>query len=394
MERCQVRVMDIRGLVLINSDSVALDDHAPSQPLLGLVDVAGKTPLQRTVERLQKFGIFPVTAVIEGHYPPNALRGFGRAAAVTVPSDRFWRAAETAFNDLAQSGAELVILIRLGAYAEIDFEGMVQFHLDRHCRVSQACHDGRVIETFCISASRRNDAASLLRSQLSRCRSECPLFEHAGYTNQLAETGDLRQFAIDILTLKTETGPAGKQIRPGVWAAPRAQIEKGARVLAPAFIGSFARVRSGAVVTRCSSVENHGQVDCGTVVENSTVLPYCSLGAGLELAHSVAGFGCIWNLRRGCSVQISDGKLLRHLHATSGNRLMASAADFVTYVPRQFWRGIWGRPQTQQPDLNSALRQTSPSLGKAAGYRAPACDSQVANEFPPNFVIARTNGNQ
>ncbi len=390
-----MRVMDIRGLVLINSDHVSLDDHTQSHSgLFGLIDVAGKSPLQRTAERLQKFGIYPVTAVIEGHSSPAALRNLNGVTAVMASPDRFWRAAENAFNDLAQGGAELVLLIRLGAYDEIDFEDMVQFHLDHHCRVSQASCEGQAIETFCISASRRNDAASLFRSQLSRCRSECPLFEHFGYTNLLSEPGDMRQFAIDILTLRTETAPAGKQIRPGVWAAPRAQIEKGARVLAPGFIGSFARVRTGAVITRCSSVESHAHVDCGTVVENSTVLPYCSLGAGLELAHSMAGLGCIWNLRRGCSVQISDGKLLRHLSATSGNRLLASAADFVTYVPRQFWRGIWGRSQNRQPDLNTALRQTSPSLGKAAGYQTPACDSQAADEFPSNFVVARTNGNQ
>lgn len=387
--------MDIRGLVLINSDSAAQDDHGQSHPSwFGLTDVAGKSALQRSAERLQKFGVYPVTAVVEGYSSTPALRNLEGVTTVMASPDRFWRSAENAFNDLAQGGAELVVLVRLGAYAEIDFESMVQFHLDHHCRVSQASAQGQPIETFCISASRRNDAASLFRSQLTKCRSECPLFEHFGYTNLLSEPGDLRQFAIDILTLHTETAPAGGQIRPGVWAAPRAQIEKGARVLAPAFIGSFARVRTGAVITRCSSVENHAQVDCGTVVENSTVFPYCSLGAGLELAHSVAGPGCIWNLRRDCSVQISDGKLLRHLPATSGNRLLASAADFVTYVPRQFWRGIWGRPQTRQPDLNTALRQTSPTLGKAAGYQAPACNSQAANEFPSNFVVARTNGNQ
>jgi hypothetical protein len=148
------------------------------------------------------------------------------------------------------------------------------------------------------------------------------------------------------------------------------------------------------VITRCSSVEHHAQVDCGTVVENSTVLPYCYVGAGLDLAHSVAGFGTVANLRRACTVSISDEKLLRHIAATSGNRLLVSAADFVTYVPRQFWRGVFGQLKTEQPDLNTALRQTSPTLGHAAGYRTPACNAEVANEFPPNLAVARTNGNQ
>jgi hypothetical protein len=250
------------------------------------------------------------------------------------------------------------------------------------------------VELFCISASRRNDAASLFRSKLTHCRSDCPQFENFGYLNPLADSLDLRQFAIDILTLKTETSPAGEQIRPGVWAASRAQIEKGARVLAPAFIGACARIRSGAVITRCSSIEHHAQVDCGTVVENASLLPYSYIGAALELAHSVAGFSCIWNLRRDCAVRISDSKLLRHLVASSRNRLLSSTAELVTYLPKQFWRGIFGPSPAPNPDLNNALRQTSPSLGAAAGYRAPACDSQAANEFPSNFVVARTHGNQ
>lgn len=387
--------MDIRGLVLVNSATVASENHtqAPSLPF-GLTDVAGKTPLQRVVERLHKFGIYPVTAVVEEQLYAGALKGLNGLTPLIAPPERFWRAAENAFNDVAQAGAELVILIKLGAYAEVDFEKMLQFHIDRHCRVSQTAQAGQPLEVFCISASRRNDAASLFRTQLTKCRSECPLFEHFGYTNLLADALDLRQFAIDILTLRTDTAPPGEQIRPGIWVAPRAQIEKGARVLAPAFIGSFARVRSGAVITRCTSVEHHAQVDCGTVVENSSVLPYCYVGAGLELAHSVAGFTQIWNLRRACTVQIGDEKLLRHIAATSGNRLLASAADLVAYVPRQFWRGMFGQRALRQPDLNAALRQTSPTLGKAAGYQAPACDTGAANEFPTNLAVARTNGNQ
>ena len=387
--------MDIRGLILIDSASLAFESDSPSLPwfLPGLIDIAGKSPLQRTAERLNKFGVSQIAAVIEAPPHDGVPKPVVGGSHILAPPDRFWRAAENAFNDLVQAGAELVVLVRLGAYAEIDYESMIQAHLDRHSRVSQAAQNGSPLDIFCISASRRNDAASLFRSRLTRCRSECPLFEHSGYVNALANALDLRQFAIDILTLRLDTAPAGEQIRPGVWKSPRAQIEKGARVLAPAFIGQFARVRTGAVITRCSSIEHHAQIDCGTVVENSTVLPYCSLGAALEVAHSVAGYSHIWNLRRNCAVRISDGKLLRNV-AGSGNRVVVSAAKLITYLPRQFWHGIFGRPAEPRPDLNAALRQTSPTLGSASGYRAPACDTQAADEFPSNLVVARTHGNQ
>src|SRR5262249_901822 len=256
---------------------------------LGVLEVAGKTPLERMTERLQRFGILPVAAVVETTVFP-ASPGISLPSGlnyVATPRDRFWRAAENAFNDMAQNGAELVVLVRLGAYAEIDFEQMVQVHLDRGGRVSQISHEGQSLDIFCISASRRNDAASLFRSQLGRCRSECPQIEHTGYVNHLSDARDLRQLAIDILTRQTQTCPAGEELKPGVWVGPGAVIEKGARVLAPSFIGPHARIRTGAVVTRCTSIEHHAEVDCGSVVENSSILPYCYVGAGLDLAHSV-----------------------------------------------------------------------------------------------------------
>lgn len=387
--------MDIRGLLLVNSRNTREGDLSflASGPL-GVVEVAGKTPLERMTERLQQFGILPAAAVVETaafSARPNISTAPGLNYIAAQP-DRFWRAAESAFNEMVQNGAELVVLVRLGAYAEIDFEQLVQFHLDRGSRVSQICHEGENLDIFCISASRRNDAASLFRSQLSRCRSECPLMEHAGYVNHLSGARDLRQFAIDILTRQAQTCPAGQEIKPGVWVDRTAIVEKGARILAPSFIGALARVRTGAVVTRCSSVEHHAQVDCGSIVENSSVLPYCYVGAGLDLAHSVAGMRQVANLRRDVTVEIPDPKLIDLISATSGKNFLTSAAEFLTYLPRVAWEGFSGSKQPQ-PDLNAALRKTSPSLGDASGYEAPACDTEAAHKFP-NMVVARRYGHQ
>jgi hypothetical protein len=170
-------------------------------------------------------------------------------------------------------------------------------------------------------------------------------------------------------------------------------VEKGARVLAPAFIGSMAQVRSGAVVTRCSSVERNAVVDCGTVVENSTVLPFSYVGAGLDLAHSVAGMGRIVNLHRDVSVEILDSKLIGKIAATSGRRMLTTAAEVVTYLPRLVWQGVWSSAKTTQPDLEANLRQTAPALGNAAGFETSACDNEASHKFP-NMVVARRYGHQ
>lgn len=386
--------MDIRGLLLVDAGEIKDGSTFASGPLAGL-EVAGKTPVERMAQRLQQFGISPVTAVIEtsSHTPQDNNRHFTSLHSVSSSADRFWRSAENAFNDMAQNGAELVVLVRMGAYAEVDFERLVQFHLDNACRVSQMSHEDRKLDIFCISASRRNDAASLFRSQLNRCRIDCPVIEHTGYINYLSGPRDLRQFAIDILLRRVETAPAGEEIRPGVWVDRKANVEKGARLVAPAFIGAHARVRTGAVITRCSSVEHHAQVDCGSVVENSTVLPYCYIGAGLDLAHSVAGMRQVANLRRDITVEVPDPKLLDLIAATSGKNLLNSAAELLTYLPRLAMQGIFAGGKRQEPDLNTALRKTSPALGDTAGYETSACDTEAAHKFP-NMIVARRYGHQ
>lgn len=383
--RRRMKLMDVRGLILVNKNGV--DKQLPfASPPLALLDVAGYHPLQRMAQRLENFGISPVMAVVEETQP-----SFARARMLPASIDcratspeRFWRTAENAFNDLASSGADLVLVIRMGAYAEIDFERFIRFHLERQCRVSRVIHETETLDMLCISGSRRNDAASLFRSGLARCRSECEYFVHQGYINPLADARDLRQFAIDVLTLKTETSTAGREVRPGIWMAQGACVEKGARILAPSFIGASALVRHGAVITRCATIENHAQVDCGTVVENCTVLPYTNVGACLDLAHSVVGFHQIVHLRRGVVVDVADRKLLGQVSQTIGERLASSAM----YFPQRIMRNLFGGSDRQDSALEPVLSPSPSALLESA------CGGESSPELAPNLVIARRYGDQ
>ncbi len=377
--------MDIRGLILVDATQGTREEPSFLRSPLAMIDVAGMSPLERVAERLRRHGVSPVTVIVEEN--SSSRRGVPFPHDIVCRSavpDRFWHSAESTFNDLAQNGAELVLVIRLGAYAEIDFEKLVQFHLEAPRRVSQAVQDAEPLEVFCLTASRRNDAASLFRSRLTRCRSQCAGYAQRGYVNRLAGPRDLRQFGIDLLTLKTEGLPAGTEVRPGVWVANGASIERGARILAPAFVGRSAKVRCGAVVTRCSTIESHAQVDCGTVVENSSVLPYSYVGAGLDVAHSVVGMGHIANLRRGATVQVSDQKLLGRVSIPRGQKLWNAVAG----LPARIWRGIFGEARLQQPPLEDALLRPSSALGVSA------CNPGAAGDFAPNLAVARKYGNE
>ncbi len=377
---------DIRALLLVPPAAELPEGKAlPISP--ALLDVAGSTPLQRMADWLTRQSANAAIALVSANALPQSCAAAPENLEYRLASPRqFWRAAEDVFNEMVQAGAEQILVISLGQYAEVDIDGLVRFHLERKAQVTQVSHGADVLDIFCVSGSRRNDAAVLFRSRLAEDRGYCQFFHQEGYVRPLATARDLRQFAIDILTLKTETQPAFEQIRPGVWVGPDALIEKGARVLAPAFIGAFAKVRAGALITRCSTIEHHAEIDCGTVVENSTVLPYSYVGAGLDLAHSVVGTGRIDNLRRNAIAEIADPKLIHYVSPASFGRLRRSAFDFVTYLPRQAWRGLFGTSQPQPVHQEPQPRPASPA--------GPAREMEPSAEFPANLAVVRRYGHQ
>src|SRR5438270_5629058 len=175
------------------------------------------------------------------------------------------RAAEGKFSEYAQAGAEVILVIQAGAYAEIDYEGFIQFHLESHNRVTCASDQDGLVGVFAISPSRRNDAAFLFRHNLQLCRTKSVPYLTSGYVNRLHNAADFRRLICDAFAEENGIRPVGRQLRPGVWVGAGAQIEAGARVLAPAYIGAGARVCKTAVVTRGSHVERNGYGGCGTI---------------------------------------------------------------------------------------------------------------------------------
>jgi NDP-sugar pyrophosphorylase family protein len=218
-------------------------------------------------------------------------------------------------------------------------------------------------------------------------------FPSTGYVNPLADARDLRQFAVDILTLRTVTKPAGQQSRPGVWIGAGAVLENGSRIVAPAFVGSSARIRAGALVTRCTAIEHHAEVDCGTVVENSTVLPHSYVGAGLDLAHCVAGMGQIVNLRRNATVTVADPTLLGQADG-SGDWLERVVARLSSLLPESLRGRLDRRAGTLQPKLESALIPKVPKWGESVVAPGTLQENGSAGEYSSSLVVARRYGDR
>ena len=308
-----------------------------------LLPVLGQPLVQRIADRLMQSGIDSVT-VLNAADPCLPLVQEARRSDLKwkdISADQVWRAAEDEFHELVQAGAELVIVIRAGAYGEVEVDPLLQFHLDRRNHTTQVLAGDGPLDFFVLSGSRRNDAAFLLRSKLTRMRVSTQPFLTHGYVNRLRTAADVRALVMDSLMLRTRIHPVGEQVRPGIWIGSGARIDRSVRLVAPCYIGPHARVRSRSLITRASSIEHHAVVDCGTVIEASTVLPLSYVGAGLDLMHSIVGSKRIFSVRYSAELEVDDKTLVSELPATSALRTLNHAANLITFLPRQMLQSVF-----------------------------------------------------
>ena len=393
--------MDVKALILLDEAAATTahlgsDGAADEFPLL-LIDVLGRPVLHRLADRLLQFAISEVGVVTNLNSQSAGLQRRTMRPDLkwtSVSGAAIWRAAENKFSEFAQAGAELVIVIRTGAFAELDFDELIQFHLDQRGRVTCVRdQDEKPLDVFVISASRRNDAAFLFRHQLREFRVPCVNYAFSGYCNHLRSNADLRRLTVDGLLQRAQIVPTGTQVRPGVWVGEGAHIHRRARVLAPAFVGAHAKIRAAAVITRCSALEHHAEVDCGTVVEDSNILPYTYVGAGLDVAHSIVGFRRLTNLRRNVEVEITDAKLVNTVSPHAPLRALADAASLATFLPTQVLRGLFARPRREPATLlPKAVQAPSPALSNPK--LQPEASSAQKTQFPADLAVARRYGNE
>ena len=356
--------MDIRAIVLagIPSDSNPTSRESASTSRetfsgvpLAFLPVLGRPVIHRIVDYLKKSGIDSISVLRACSSVSPMLEDFHSSDVLykEFPSDQVWRAAEDEFENVVQAGAELVILVRVGAYAEVELDPLVQFHLEHRNHITQATAPDGPIDFFMLSGSHRNDVAFLFRHKLRKSRVQGDPFETHGYVNRLRTPADLRSLALDSLMKRTSIEPFGKEFRPGVWVGAGARVARNVRLVAPCYIGPSSKIRAGALVTRGSSIEHHCVVDCGSVIEASTMLPLSYLGIGLDLAHSVVGSRRVFNVKHGGELEVEDATLISTLPETSVLRTLHHAANLLAFVPRQMVRSFLGERKQRESQIDS-----------------------------------------
>lgn len=365
-----------------------------------LLDALGRPVLHHVVERLRAAGLgsddISVLSNLHGASAAFSRRVVERLGLsfTNFSGASLVRAAEGKFAEYAHAGAEVILVIQAGAYAEIDYEGLIQFHLESQNRVTCVSDDDGLVGTFAISASRRNDAAYLFRHELQACRTTSVPYMTRGYVNRLRNAADFRRLIVDAFAEENSIRPLGREMRPGVWVGAGARIEAAARIVAPAYIGAGAKVCKSAVITRGSNVESGALVDCGTVVENATVLPSSYVGAGLDVAHSVVGFRRIAHIDRKIEIEVHDRRLLAPAPKAAAWRIAGFTAAAIEFL-RRGWLPDQAPAPASAPELPPQIATDPEPADLAANTELQhvAINGQPI-EYPNNVAVMRRYGNQ
>jgi len=279
-------------------------------------DVLGQSVLQRTIRSLRNSGISLISVLNnEDHSGKSQVEPW-----------------EKAVLDYARTGVERILLISLGAYSEIDFGRLVRFHHDSSCPVTNVSDDQGPLGISVIDANAIGEG-NMLRSRLAALSSCSSNYEYAGYSNRLETPADYRRLALHGLAGLCQLTPVGKQIAPGIWLGDGARVNKSARILGPAYVGTGSRVRAGVFVAGGSSVERQCDVDCGTVIESSSILPKTYLGPGLHVTQSLVNGSRLIHLGRNLEVELADTNLIGLAGNRTSRRILETLGSLFTFGP-------------------------------------------------------------
>jgi hypothetical protein len=281
-----------------------------AQPLC-CVDAMGRSMLERTVQHLLNTRVENITLLVPKDLPGNCppLTNHPHKVKVERTDDPF-----SALNDVlkryADEGVEHAFILSGSLYAETDLLDFVYFHREAKKGITRAFDHEGPLDLWVVDCAQQ----SPLGLRFDRSKRGVP--DHAsyfiaGYVRRLQHPSDLRAIITDSLRGICAMRPCGQEVRPGIWVDEGAEIDRRARIVAPAYIGCNSKVREDALVTRCSSIERDCCIDFGTIVEDSSILANTRVGIWLDVRHAVASGSKLMSLKHDVLLEIADLNVMR-----------------------------------------------------------------------------------
>jgi hypothetical protein len=293
---------------ILASHSNGNHSRAAGYPIVSW-DLLGRSILTRTVERLKRCGI-PLVSVVK--CSDNAE---GRTQLT---------ARDKAVLDYARQGVRRILLIEFGPYVEFDLLDLLRFHLDRRSPVTGVSNEKGPLGITLLEAQYVAKGGLNFSNQLPAYFSCSSSYEFSGFVSQLSGPDDYRDLVQCALAGGCAIKPEGKEVQPGIWIAPTAKLHSSVRILGPAYIGAHTRIQPGAMIGKGSSIEQQCEIECGTLIHDSTVLPSTYIGPGLNVSKSVVNGSRLFHLGRNLDVQLGETGLIGWTVNHSSRRLLTS----------------------------------------------------------------------
>ena len=285
------------------------DNHSLLACPLECIEVAGRSVVERVVERYAALDIDAISVLVESGVFLPPFRAVPKNVRVEFASDLGLAVSEK-ISDYSQSGIDHAFVHWASVYVETDLLDLFCFHREARQTATSTYDQDAFLPLWVVDCAKAEDA------HLEHLLSDATRTGHARYfireyVNRASHPRDLRQFASDMLRGRCQSGPSGHEAKPGIWLDERAEIHRRARLVAPVYVGCDSKVRADALVTRFSSIERDCCIDCGTVVEDTSVLANTTIGIWLDLCHAVANGNMLLNLEREVLIEITDPSVLR-----------------------------------------------------------------------------------
>lgn len=275
---------------------------------LACVEVLGRSVVGRLIDELRRAGVETIAVFADATIAPRHARVDSSANITLCSAEDPWDMAAQKLAGYAENSIDAVLLMRASAYVEFDLAEFLQSHREQGKAATRAFDNEGSLDIWIVDKARIPGNENLLTTLRT---SKLAHYKVRGYVNRLEHPRDLRRLVMDGLTSRCGFRPQALETRPGVWIDEGAQVNRDARIVAPAYIGRGSRVEAQCLITRCSNIESNCQVDYGTVVEDSSILSNSYVGIGLDLSHSIVDGNNLLNLERNVTLEIADPCVIR-----------------------------------------------------------------------------------
>jgi len=251
-------------------------------------EILGKSLLDRTVEKLDRFGV--------SHHTVVSSENIGQR--------------EEAVAAYLRNGIDALFLLQLNAYTDLDFAELLKRHLEGQSPVTQASADDGLLDISLVQASAFRTADGAYRRALSTLTFPHDLFHYRGYVNRLMGPQDLFLLVEDGLRGRCGLQPIGNETRSRVWQGTDSEIDDSAMIAGPAFVGAGAHVAAGCTIAPGSAIERDCEIDCGTSVQESWIQQNTYVGVALDVRRSIVSGETLFHIDRNVKLNIGDSHFI------------------------------------------------------------------------------------